>query len=86
MCRLGSLSMSAEAPAFTTSWPVGRYVATLTMPRTTAGAVASAVIEWQPAVPSGLTRAELKQYREGRDAALQEVARVLGLRIGVIEA
>lgn len=77
--------MSAEAAAFTASWPVGRFVATLTMPRVTAGAVLAAVIEWSPAMPSKLTEAEVQEYRTGRDAALREMASRLGLHIGVID-
>lgn len=77
--------MSAEAAAFTRSWPVGDFTATLTVPRHRHGAVAAAVIEWTPAVPSKLTPAEVEQYRAGRAAAFAELARRLGMRIGVVE-
>jgi hypothetical protein len=78
--------MSAEAPAFTRSWPVGDFTATLTCPRLDAGAVACAVIEWSPSQPGGrLTPSELEQYCAGRAAAFAELAQRLGLRIGVVD-
>jgi hypothetical protein len=77
--------MSAEAAAFSRSWPVGRFTATLSVPRHKPGAVASAVIEWEPEMPTRLTPDEVEQYRSGRDAALQELSERLGLRIGVVD-
>lgn len=77
--------MSAEATAFSRSWPVGRYTATLLVPRHKPGAVASALIEWEPEMPTRLSPAEVEQYRTGRDAALHELAERLGLRIGVVD-
>lgn len=78
--------MSAEAAAFTRSWPVGRYTATLTAPRPKAGAASSAVVEWQPALPHRLTPEELRQYRAGRDAALTDMAQQFGIAATVMEA
>lgn len=76
----------AEAAALVRSFPVGRYTATLTVPRAPAnGAAICASMEWAPELPSRLTPAELAQYRQGRDAALREVARVLGLNVGVLD-
>ena len=71
----------AEAAAFTRSWRVGRYTATLTVPTPRPGKVASAVIDWEPHVPTALTREEREQYRAGRDAAI----RSLGINAVVIE-
>ena len=43
-------------------------------------------IEWSPTVPSKLTADDLQQYRRERNAALAEVARVLGGPVAVVEA
>jgi hypothetical protein len=47
----------------------------------------SAVIEtrWEPDVPRRLTKAELRDYRRGRDALMTEAARVLGGAVAVVE-
>ena len=77
--------MSAESAALIRSWQVGAYTATLTMPQHKPSTVASAVIEWEPHVPTRLSPAELEQYRAGRAAAFAELAERLGLRIGVVD-
>lgn len=77
--------MTAEAAAFQASWSVGDYTATLTMPRAKAGQTMHACIEWAPEMPTRLTPAEMKQYREGRGRALAEMATALDVRVGVIE-
>lgn len=77
--------MSAEA-AFTRSWPVGRYTATLTSPKARdPGAVRSACVEWQPSMPLRLTPEEMRVYRAGRDAALSDLAREFGINLAVID-
>lgn len=77
--------MSAEG-AFTRTWQVGRYTATLSAPRPKPGAFQCALIEWEPNAPDRLTDAELQAYRRGRDAALADLARALGIRVAVVEA
>lgn len=77
--------MTAEAPALVRSWPVGSRTATLTVPRPAPGSVLSAVIEWSPDAPRGLSGAEWKQYRDGRNAALAEVAAELGVSAAVLD-
>ena len=76
--------MAAE-PAFTRSWSVGSYIATLTSPAPSAGQVRSAVIEWSPNVPGRLSPPMADAYRRGRDKALADMARVLGIKVGVVE-
>ncbi len=76
--------MSAEK-AFTRSWPVGSYTATLTSPAPAAGQVRSAVIEWSPHAPGRLSPQLLKAYRRGRGIALADMTRELGIRVGVVE-
>jgi hypothetical protein len=76
--------MAAEA-AFTRSWPVGAYTATLTSPVPARGQTRSAVIEWTPSVPARLTPDDLQAYREGRARAVADLARETGLRIALVE-
>lgn len=78
--------MTAEAAAVCRTWRVGKFDVTLTAPGAGAGAVASVVVEWDPAMPQRpLTESELRQYREGRNAALAELARVVGGPVVVVE-
>lgn len=42
------------------------------------------VCEWIPEPPAHLTKKELRAYREGRDAVLNELAKKLGLDGGKI--
>jgi len=69
--------MSAER---TRSWKVGEYRATMTLKRSRTGEL-GVVITWEPSVPSKLTKEEIKQYRDGRDAAIRD----LGLSVLVVE-
>lgn len=77
--------MSAEAAYCTRSWSAGRYTCTLTMRRPKPGAVMSACISWLPEQPRKLTDAEIADYRKGRDAALADVSRELGINAAVLE-
>ncbi len=77
--------MSAESAAGMRSFRVGRFIATLTMPRPVGGGVAAASIEWTPHLPKRLTPAELEQYRCGRDAALRDLCAELGISALVLE-
>lgn len=76
--------MSAEA-AFTRSWAVGAFTASLSAPRPKPGQQLAAVIEWAPSVPARLTPDELAAYRAGRDAALLELATELGASVAVVD-
>ena len=77
--------MSAEAASVTRSWSVGPYTATLTVPRTKPGYLASAVIEWSPHVPQRLTEDQLETYRRGRNAAVAELSAELGVIAAVVD-
>jgi hypothetical protein len=72
--------VTAEA-AFTRSWSVGRYKATLCVAKPRPGQLASAVIEWEPHMPTSLSPREVQQYRDGRAEALS----ALGRNAAVIE-
>ena len=77
--------MSAEAPFLSRRFRVGAYTCTMTVPRPRPGSVISLATEWAPSAPSRLSSKELRQYRNGRDAALAEVSRALGAPVAVME-
>lgn len=77
--------MSAETPLLVHRWKVGRHTASLSIPRADRGAVAAAVIEWDPTVPTRLTEGELAEYRAGRAVAMAELSRLLGGTVACIE-
>ncbi len=76
--------MSAEL-AVTRSWPVGRYTATLSTPRPKAGACLAAAVEWAPSTPDRLSASELAAYLAGRNVALRDLARELGITVAVVD-
>lgn len=76
--------MSAEA-AFTRTWRVGRYRATLSCPRPRPGVSAAACVEWEPSIPQRLTPEEARAYRAGRDAALRDLAAELRITVAVLD-
>lgn len=77
--------MSAEAAFATRSWPVGRFVCTLTVPRPKPGHVMHASMEWTPEQPKRLSDSEILQYRQGRNKALAEISSQLGINAAVLE-
>lgn len=76
--------MTAEA-AFTRTWRVGKYRATLSCPRPKPGQILSAFCEWEPHTPQRLSAREIEEYRAGRDAALRDLADELGVSVGVLD-
>jgi hypothetical protein len=77
--------VSAEAAFFTRSWRVGTCTCTLSVPTLKTGRPAHACIEWDPSAPAQLSPAELRQYLAGRDAAVADLAREMGLTVAVID-
>lgn len=77
--------MSAESVAFSRSWRVGKYTATLSSPAPVAGQTRSALIEWDPRMPERLTASEMRQYKAGRDAAALELARRSGINLVMVD-
>ena len=78
--------MSAHAASFSATWDVGRkYKVTLTLPPIERGALRSAMFEWEPDVPRRLSASEMRQYRRGRNEALQRLAEQLGGNVLVLE-
>ena len=72
--------MSGEPAALMRTWRVGKRRVTMTAPKLRNGQVSFAAMEWAPDVPTKLSKRELKQYREGRDAAFAELCGELGVR------
>ncbi len=77
--------MSADAAVLVRSWPVGAYVVTMSVPRPVGGLQKAVAIEWSPSEPTRLSGKELDQYRRGRDEAIGDLARELGIRVAVLE-
>jgi hypothetical protein len=67
--------MSAETPLLVRTFKVGRYTVTMSFPRAVPGKPASVACEWQPTLPV-LSKRELYEYKQARDAAIQEFLRL----------
>ena len=78
--------MSAEAAIFTRTWQVGSRKVTMTLPRLPTGKPGAVAMEWDGSVPRHMSRDEWHQYRAGRNAAMADLARELGLNIAVVDA
>ncbi len=72
--------MTAEAAAMTRSWRVGKYTVTMTAPKLRKGEVSVAPMEWEPDMPSKLSKKEARQYQAGRDAAFEELFAESGIQ------
>jgi hypothetical protein len=77
--------MSAEAAALVRTWTVGAYTATLTVPKPKAGQIAHCSIEWSPSIPEKLDAAARAEYVAGRNQAMADWARELGIRVAIVE-
>jgi len=77
--------MTGTPNVLTRTWPVGDRTATLSVSRARPSAAIHARIEWSPCAPSSLTAKEWSQYRAGRDKALAEISRELGINAAVLE-
>src|SRR5688500_674863 len=77
--------VSAESPILIHSFPVGRRVVTMTIPKPKLRDAISMSVQWSPDYPRQLSEEELAQYRSGRDSAISQVATQLGLEVAVLE-
>jgi hypothetical protein len=78
--------MTTCAAVVTRSFRVGSRTATLTIEAPRKGEVVNMVAKWDPSPPGRPpTDVELRQYREDRNAALAELADLIGERIAVAE-
>jgi hypothetical protein len=68
----------------TTTFRVGRrYRCSLRYPSPECGGL---IAEWEPSFPTRrLTKAELADYRQGRDTFFAEIARMIGGNVLIIE-
>jgi len=77
--------MSKEVRTLVRSWRVGIFTCTLTIvPNGRSGSVRG-VTAWHPGLPPTLDEVEAEQYRRGRNAAISDLARDLGVTVAVIE-
>lgn len=67
------------------AWSVGSRTVTLTIPRPNRGGPVFATAEWSPDEPSRLSTDEWRQYRQGRNGALTEIAAELGISVAVLD-
>ena len=74
-------------PLVTTTFRVGRrFKVAMTIPSFGPGETLSMNVEWSPDVPKRrLNKREIQDYRRGRDAALAEVARLIGGNVLCVE-
>jgi hypothetical protein len=63
-----------------------RYRSSIELPLTSIEQGAAQIeARWEPDVPRRLTKAELRDYRRGRDELLAEAARLLGGAVAIVE-
>ena len=74
-------------PLVTTTFRVGRrFNVAMTIPSFGPSETLSMNVEWSPDVPKRrLNKREIQDYRRGRDAALAEVARLIGGNVLCVE-
>jgi hypothetical protein len=74
------------ARELSTAFRVGRYTCSISLPmRALADGAVHIETSWLPETPTRLTKAELREYRRGRDALLAEAGRLLGGNVIVAE-
>jgi hypothetical protein len=63
-----------------------RYRCTMRLPISDLGEPVGIIgVSWSPCTPKRLSKAELRDYRRGRDALLAEAAKHLGGAVAVVE-
>jgi hypothetical protein len=68
------------------SWRVGRCTVTMTQHlELIPGSFGTLRVEWAPAMPRKLSKAEWRQYRAGRDAHHQRIADITGAAVACAE-
>jgi hypothetical protein len=76
----------AESACIVRSFRVGKRTCTMTIQAPQRGRYANITAEWEPTIPNGFTKKELRQYRTGRDAIAVELAMQMGGAALVVEA
>lgn len=75
----------ATSPLLVHSWQVGNYKVTMSVPKMTKGAVHHSAMEWEPGLPTHMTKKMWRQYRAGRDAGYQKLCDATGETALVVE-
>ncbi|MCW5750874.1 MAG: hypothetical protein KIT81_06985 [Alphaproteobacteria bacterium] len=75
----------ADAALLVRSFKVGRRIVTMTIPQIPARGLVCMSCEWAPDAPRRLSKRELREYRQGRDAVLAEISEMIGGRVAVAE-
>ncbi len=75
----------ATSPVIVSTWSVGRYTITLSVPKLVKGAVQHSAMEWEPGLPTHMTKKMWRQYRAGRDAAFQKLCDATGETALIVE-
>lgn len=80
-------SRQEPEPLVTTTFRVGRrFKVAMAIPSFGPGETLTMNVEWSPEVPKRrLNKREIQDYRRGRDAALAEVARLIGGNVLCVE-
>lgn len=74
-----------SAAVVSRSWKVGERMVTLTIPRPEGGRQLIACAEWSPTEPSRLSDQEWREYRQGRNKAIAELAAELEISVAVLD-
>lgn len=77
--------MTNRIMTWTRTFRVGKFKVVMSFPKPERGRAGAIVMEWSPYTPKRLTPAELEQYRQGRDAAVAELAEATGMTTMVVE-
>ena len=73
-------------PWLQSTFRVGKRLCTITYDREPERGAAMVVrAEWSPTVPKRLTKQELRQYRAARAEITEEIAKLTGFTIAVLE-
>jgi hypothetical protein len=68
----------AEAALVTGTFRVGIRTCTMTIEKPKTGVLTHITAEWDPNLPGQLSKQEMRQYREGRDALVAKLAAQVG--------
>lgn len=77
--------MNDVIAAVSRTWSVGSRTVTLTIPRPAPGGPVIATAEWSPSEPTRLSNEEWRQYRFGRNQAIEQLAVELGISVAVLD-
>jgi hypothetical protein len=81
------MTATDEVPLLVRSFPVGKFVCTLSFRRPVRGQVQWWTVAWEPDVPKPgqVGSKEKRQYLAGRDAAIAEFVKITGMNTLVVD-